>query len=208
MNSEILMKNWKIILLVAGILLLVASVAIYAGRIVSCYPSVGTYAQFTPDQVKGFREACQLDSSVITQFGDFLWIFIPGIIIFSAYWILTRPRVKNRRAGQLNVFLILVMFDSLLVTIYGMLGYPAPGAANAPAPWAVEVIAVLGFLCYLAALVLWHWKRWGLMLFQGASIALAAFILLGGGSLILAGVITAGVVGLSLLMRPLRNKLE
>jgi hypothetical protein len=60
----------------------------------------------------------------------------------------------------------------------------------------------------MAALVLWHWKRWGLILFQGASVALAAFILLGGGSLILAGVIVAGVIGLSLLMRPLRNKLE
>jgi hypothetical protein len=48
MNLEILMKNWKGILLVAGILLLVAAVAIYIGRIVSCYPSPGTYEQFTP----------------------------------------------------------------------------------------------------------------------------------------------------------------
>jgi hypothetical protein len=202
------MKNWKLVLLIAGILLLVVAFAVYAGRIASCYPSLSTYNQFNSDQVKGFREACQLDSPVTTQFRDFLWLFIPGIIIFSAYWVLTGPRIKNRRAGQLNVFLVLLMFDSLLVTLYGMLGYPAPGAANAPAPWAVEVIAGLGLLCFMAALVLWHWKRWGLILFQGASVALAAFILLGGGSLILAGVIVAGVIGLSLLMRPLRNKLD
>ncbi len=202
------MKNWKFALLIIGILFLVTAFAVYAGRIASCYPPASTYGQFNSDQVKGFREACLLDSSLLTQFRGFLWLFIPGIIIFSAYWLLTGPRIKNRRAGQLNLFLLLLMFDSLLVSVYGMLGYPAPGAVNAPAPWAVEVIAVLGFLCYLAALVLWHWKRWGLILFQGASVALAAFILLGGGSLILAGVIVAGVIGLSLLLRPLRNKLD
>ncbi len=107
---------------------------------------------------------------------------------------MTRPKVKNRRAGQLSVFLLLLMFDSLLVMLFGLLGYPAPGVANAPAAWAVEVIAALGFLCYLAALALWHWKRWGLLLFQGASIALAVFILLGGRSPILAAVIVAGVI--------------
>jgi hypothetical protein len=79
---------------------------------------------------------------------------------------------------------------------------------NGPAAWAVEAIAVLGFLCYLAALALWHWKRWGLLLFQGASIALAVFILLGGRSLVLGAVIIGGVIGLSLLLHPLRDKLN
>jgi hypothetical protein len=54
----------------------------------------------------------------------------------------------------------------------------------------------------------WHWKRWGLLVFQCASIALAAFILLGGSSLVLAAVIVAGVIGLSLLLRPLRDRLN
>jgi hypothetical protein len=135
-------------------------------------------------------------------------LFIPGIILFSSYWLITRPVVKNRHAGQLSGFLLFLMFDSLLVMFFGLLNYPAPGIANGPSAWAVEAIAMLGFLCYLAALALWHWKRWGLLLFQGASIALAVFILLGGRSLILAAVIVAGVIGLSLLLRPLRNKLN
>jgi hypothetical protein len=201
------MKNWKLILLVAGILLLIAAFAVYVARIASCYPAASIYAQFSPDQVKGFREACQMDSPLTTQFSDFLVFFIPGIILFSTYWLLIRPRVKNRRAGQLSAFLVLLMIDSLLVMVYGMFGYPAPGNATSPAAWAVEAIAILGFLCYLGALVLWHWKRWGLFLFQGASIALAAFILLAGRSIILATVIVGGVIVLSLLLRPLRNKL-
>jgi hypothetical protein len=202
------MKNWKLILLVAGILLLIAAFAVYAGRIASCYPAVDILAQYSLEYLRGFRESCKLDSPLTTQYSDFLVLFIPGIILFSAYWLSPRPRDKKHRSGQLSAFLLLMMFDSLLVMLYGMLGYPTPGNANAPAAWAVEAIAALGFLCYLAALALWHWKRWGLLLFQGASIALAVFILLGGGSLVLAAVIVGGVIVLALLLRPVRNKME
>ena len=202
------MKSWKTVLLVAGILLLVIAFAMYARRIAFCYPTTNAWAQFSPVKIQALRESCKLEAPLTSQFSDFLMFFIPGIILFTAYWLISRPRVKNRRAGQLSAFLLLLMFDSLLVMLYGLLGYPAPGVSNAPAAWAVEVIAALGFLCYLAALALWHWKRWGLMLFQGASIALAAFILLGGGSLILAAVIAGGVIILSLLLRPVRNQMD
>lgn len=202
------MKNWKIILLILSILLLLAAFGVYAARIASCYPSTDTVAQFSPEYVRGFRDICRLDSPLTTQFFDFLVLFIPGIILFSAYWLMKQPRVRSRRAGMLSVFLLLLMFDSLLVMVYGLLGYPAPGVANAPAAWAVEAIASLGFLCYLGALAIWQWKRWGLMLFQGASFALAIFILLGGGSIFLAVVIVGGVIILSLLLRPVRAKME
>ena len=201
------MKNWKIVMLVVGILLLIAGFVAYIARIASCYPAATIFAQYSPDYVKAYRESCQMNAAVTTQFSLFLELFIPGILLFTAYWLMTRPRVKNRRAGQmLNMFLLLVLFDSLLVMFTGLLKYPAPGDANAPAGWVVESVAALGFLCYLGSLALWHWKRWGLLVFQGASIALAVFSLLGGGSLILAAVIIGGVLVLSLLFRSLRSK--
>jgi hypothetical protein len=201
------MKNWKVVLLIVGALLLAGSFAVYAARIASCYPPAKIYAQYPPEYIKGFRETCKFDSSLTIQFSDFLWLFIPGIALFSSYWFLTRPKTRTRRAGQLSAFLLLIMFDSLLVMLYGLFGYPVPGNASAPAAWAVETIATLGFLCYLASLALWHWKRWGLLLFQAASIALAVFILIGGGSVILAAVIVGGVIVLSLLLRPVRSKM-
>jgi len=202
------MKNWKSLLLVASVPFLVAAFALYAVRIASCYPSAYNLAQYSPENVKSIREDCKLDAPLTTQFIGFLELFIPGIALFSTYWLSRRPKVRFRRTGQLSVFLLLLMIDSLLVMLYGLLGYPAPGIPNAPAAWAVEAIASLGFLCYLATLAIWHWKRWGLLIFQGASIALAAFILLGGGSLILAVVIVGGVIVLSLLLRPVRGKME
>jgi hypothetical protein len=200
------MKNWKLVLLVAGILLLMASFGVYAVRIASCYQAMPLQVQSTP-AYNSFREGCLLDSPITTQFKTFLLLFIPGIILFSSYWLLTRPAGKSRHTGQVSVFLLVLIFDSLLVTLYSLLEYPAPGSAGVQSAWVLVVIAALGFLCYLAALALWHWKLWGLLLFQGASFTLATFILLSGGSLFLAGVIIAGVIGLSLLLRPLRNKL-
>ena len=201
------MKNWKIILLIAGILLLIASFAVYASRVSICNPPADIWAQFTPEQISSMTETCHLKSPIQVQFASFLWLFIPGIILFSAYWLSSRPKVKNRRVVQLEAFLIIIMADSLLVMVYGLLGYPSPVNTRPTAAWAVEAIAALGFLSYISTLALWHWKRWGLVLFQFASIALAVFILLGGGSLILSGVIIAGVIGLALLLRPVRNKL-
>jgi hypothetical protein len=201
------MKNWKIILLIVGILLLIASFAVYASRVSICNPPSDIWAQFTQEQISSMTETCHLKSPIQVQFASFLWLFIPGIILFSAYWLSSRPKVKNRRAVQLEAFLIVIMADSLLVMVYGLLGYPSPINTNRPAAWAVEAIAALGFLSYISTLALWHWKRWGLVLFQFASIALAVFILLGGGSLILSGVIIAGVVGLALLLRPVRSRL-
>ncbi len=202
------MKNWKLVLLVAGIILIFVAILVYVEQIISCFPPANIYSQFSQEHLQGFREACRLDSSIFIQFSTFLILFIPGIILFSIYWLISRPQINNRRAGQMSGFLLLLLFDSLLVMFFGLLNYPAPGTISGPSAWAVEVIAALGFLCYLAALALWHWKRWGLVLFQGASIVLAVFILVGGHSLILAAVIVAGVIGLSLVLRPVRDKLN
>ncbi len=54
------MKNWKSILLIAGVLLLVSAFAAYAARIASCYPAANILAQYSPEYLKGFRESCRL----------------------------------------------------------------------------------------------------------------------------------------------------
>jgi len=204
-----MMKNWKIIMLVVGVLLLVASIIVYEIHITSCYPPASIWEQFTSESKTALIQTCKFksDPHPLVQFTSFLSLFIPGIILFSSYWFITRPAINSRRGAMLNVFLVMIMFDSLLVAMFGLLSYPAPPLFNGPASWVVETIAGLGIACYLATLALWHWKRWGLILFQGASAALAVFILLGGQDLILAAVIIAGVLGLSLLLRPVRHKL-
>jgi hypothetical protein len=201
------MKSWKVVLLIVGILLLLVSVVVYAARISRCYPAV--YPSNAPQEIVRFQRECNLDAALTVQFGGFLALFVPGIIFVSAYFLSNRPKGKGvQRSAPLGAFLLLTMFDSLLITVYGLLGYPAPGTESSAASWVVLVVAGLGFLTYISTLALWHWKRWGLALFQGAAIALAVFILLGGGSLVLAGVIIAGVIILSLLLRSMRKQMD
>jgi hypothetical protein len=201
------MKSWKVILLVAGILLLLASAVVYAARISSCYPAV--YPSNAPQEIVRFQRECNLDAPLIVQFGGFLALFVPGVILVSAYSLSKREKGKGiHRSAPLGAFLLLTMFDSVLITLYGLLGYPAPGTESAAAGWVALVVAGLGFLTYISTLAVWHWKRWGLALFQGAAIALAIFILLGGGSLVLVGVIVAGVILLSLMLRSVRKQMD
>jgi hypothetical protein len=201
------MKTWKILMQLAGVLLLVASFAVYVARISSCYPPAKIWAQFTPEYISGMRQACRFDSSVLEQFTLFLILFVPGIILFSAFWLIIPQSVKSRRGGMLGAFIIFNLFTCQGVIVYCLLGYPVPGSAGIPTAWVIEVITALGFICYLSILAIWHWKRWGIPLFQGASVVQVVFIVLGGQSPILAGVILAGVLGLSLLIRPVRHKM-
>lgn len=201
------MKNWKIVLLILGVLLILISFVVYSRKISTCYPAEAVWERFTPEHQASLSQSCQLNAISIVRFIDFLIWFVPGSVFFTAYWLSNRPVVKHRRGTQLSFFLLFIMFDCLLITGYSLISYPVPGVALLPAGWVVETIAALSFLSYLATLALWNWKRWGLIVFQAASIALAIFILLGSRSLVLSGVIIAGVLGLSLLFRPVHNKL-
>jgi ABC-type transport system involved in multi-copper enzyme maturation permease subunit len=141
------------------------------------------------------------------RFNLFLAVFIPGILLVTVHFLSIGTRVKVRRKAPLQAFLLLMMLDSLFITGYALYAYAHP--ATTAAGWAALVVAGLGFLDYVSTLALWHWKRWGLALFQGTSVALAIFILLGGGtsgsSLILAGFMILGVIVLSLLLRSVRK---
>lgn len=139
------------------------------------------------------------------RFDWFLALFVPGILLVTFHFLSRGTRVKVRRAVPLQAFLLLVLLDSLFISVYGLYSYTHP--TSKPAGWAVLVVAGLGFLAYISTLAIWRWKRWGLVLFQGASIALATFVLLGGGSPVLAGFIVLGVIVLSLLLRSVRKQM-
>jgi hypothetical protein len=201
------MKNWKMLLWLLGGLLMLAALVLYLGQVTSCYPPAAIWKKFTIDQMTAFVEACRLKASPASRFADFLSLSVPGVILFTTYWLILPPRVKIQRNAVLAIALILMMLVCLFVTLTGMLAYPVPGNPTPSAAWVGEAIAALGFLGYLGLLALWRWKRWGGILFQVAAIALAAFLLLAGGSRLLSGILVLGVVIVALLVRPFRHKL-
>jgi len=201
------MKNWKRLLLIFGGLLFVAGLVIYIGQVTSCYPSAAAWNQLSADEKTAFAQECRLKASPASRFADFLTLSVPGLVLFSAYWLSLPPRPKTRRGPALAAALIMMMLVCLFIFLVGMLAYPVPGSPGPGQAWVGEVMAVLAVLGYLGLLGLWRMRRWGGMAFQGAAVALAAFLLLGGGSRLLAGILVLGVVIVAVLLRSARHSL-
>ena len=201
------MKILKLLCLILGVILILASLVIYIGQVTSCYPSAAVWQQFSLPEQTAFQNECRLAAPPFSRFAKTFWLFISGISLFTAYWLWRQPAVKARHSSRLTSALVLMMVISLGVVVYGLLGYPLPWEATAAPAWVVEVIAGLGFLGYIGLLALWQWRRWGLLLFDGAAVALTAFLILGGGSLLLGGILIVGILVLTLFIQPIRHKL-
>jgi hypothetical protein len=202
------MKNWKLLLLIPGLLLILAALVLYIGQVTSCYPPASAWQQFTSDQLNSFVKTCRLAASATSRFADFLTLFVPGITLFTIYWLRGKPKNLTKRRNLLAIFLVLMMVESLLLALFGLLEVPVPGILPAAPIWSVETIAVLGLLCYSGLLGLWYWKPWGGMLYQGAAVALAAFFLLSNASRFLAAALVLSVIILAFLIRPYRRKMQ
>src|SRR5512139_3076783 len=119
------MKKWVIILLIVGIILLFASFVIYVVRIEYCYPAI--LPEMSPEKITQFRQDCSLNSPRVSQFSGFLVLFIAGIFMFTAYWLVRPPKNQFQRGGPLASFLLLTLFDSLLLAVLALLSYPDVG---------------------------------------------------------------------------------
>ena len=194
------MKKWTIIFLIVGIILLLTSFVVYIVRIGYCYPA--TLPGGSPEETAQFRQDCSLDSARVTQFSGFLVLFIPGILVFTAYWLERPPKAQIQRGGPLASFLLLTLADSLLLAVLALLSYPEPGSGSARV---ALMMAGFGFASYISLLGIWQWKRWGLLVFQCVVILLTIYTGASGLPLLPAGVGIFSAIYLTLILRPLRK---
>ena len=197
------MKKWMGILLIVGIILLLASFAIYTIRIGVCYPA--TLPDRSPAETVQFRQDCSLDSTRVVQFSGFLVLFIPGVLLTTAYWLIRPPKAHVQRGGPLASFLLLTLFDSLLLAVLALLSYPEAGQG---AGRVVFLMAGFGLAGYISLLGIWQWKRWGLLVFQGVTVLLTIYSGASGLPLLPAGVAIFSAIYLTLILRPLRSFME
>ncbi len=194
------MRKWMLVLLIFGVILLFASFFIYAVRIGYCYSP--TLPEKSSEGIAQFRKDCSLDSTRVVQFSGFLVLFIPGIIIVTAYWLMRPPKAQVQRDGPLASFLLLTIFDSLLLAVLALLSYPETGTGTAKA---AMMMASFGFAGYISLLGIWQWKRWGLLLFQAVAVLLTVYTGASGLTMLPAGIAIFSVFYLTLILRPLRK---
>jgi len=149
-----------------------------------------------------FRKECSLDNSRLVQFSGFLVLFISGVIMVTAYWLFLPPKAQVQRDGPLASFLLLTIFDSLLLAVLALLSYPETGNGTAkPA----MMLAGFGLASYVSLLGIWQWKRWGLLLFQAVAVFLTVYTGASGLTMLPAAVAIFSVFYLTLILRPLRK---
>ncbi len=201
------MKRGKTILIILGPLLFLASLVDYVGQVTSCYPSPNIWKKFSIQDQTAFQKACHLLASPTSRFDSFLWLFVTGTLLFTIVILRSQSKAKDQRSVGLDVFLVMLMMDGLLMTLYGLLSYPVPWETSAAPVWVMELIAALGFLIYIACLGIWYWRRWGFYLLLLSTIFMAALILLKGLGFILAAIPILGVIVLVLFLVPVRHNL-
>jgi hypothetical protein len=197
------MKKWFIIFLIVGIAMLLASFFIYAIWIGYCYPA--TLPERSPEEALQFRQDCGLDAQGVGQFSGFLALFIPGVLLVTTYWLVRPPKANIPRSGHLASFLVLTLFESLLLVLLALLSYPDINAASGKV---ALVMAGFGCISYITILGIWQWKRWGLLVFQGATVLFTIYTGLNGLSFLPAVVAVFTAIYLTIILRPLRSHMD
>ena len=197
------MKKWITLLLIIGIILLIASFAVYVIRIGICYPA--TLPERSIAAITRFRQDCSLDSARVIQFSGFLVLFIPGILLVTAYWLVRPPIVRVQRGGPLTSFLLLTIFDSLLLAILALLSYPESGTGSGRS---ILLMAGFGLAGFISLLGIWQWKRWGLLVLQGVAVLMTIFTGVSGLPLLPAGIAIFSAIYLTMVLRPLRTFMD
>jgi hypothetical protein len=198
------MKKWLIPMLIIGIIFLFASLFVYAVWIGTCYPA--SLPAMSAEETLQFRQDCNLDTSRVEAFAGFLVLFLPGIFFVTTYWLVRPPQTNIQRSGPLASFLLLTLFDSLLLVMLALLSYPETGTGGSAQ--VVLILAALGLTGYVSLLGIWQWKRWGLLLFQGVAVFLTVYSGMNGLSLIIACIAIFSVIYLTLMLRPLRVRMD
>jgi len=197
------MKKWSIIFLIVGIALLLASFLVYAVWIEECYPAA--IPERSAEEALQFQQDCGTKASWAGQFSGFLVLFIPGALFVTTYWLVRPPKAHIQRSGPLASFLLLTLFDSLLLVVVALLSYPEIGAGSGKV---VLVLAGFGFASYISLLGIWQWKRWGLLFFQAVTVLLTGYTGLNGLSLFPVAVAIFSAIYLTLILRPLRVRMD
>jgi hypothetical protein len=197
------MKNRIALLMIMGIILLLSSLAIYAIRIGVCYPA--TLPERSPSETAQFWQDCNLDSSRVVQFSGFLVLFIPGIFLVADYWLIGPPRARVQCGEPLVSFLLLTLFDSLLLAELALLSYPEAGTSS---DRVALLVVGFGFAWFISLHGIWQWKRWGLLTFQGMTVLMTINAGASGLPLLPAGIVIFSPIYLTLVPHHLRSFMD
>jgi hypothetical protein len=192
-------KKWRVFLLVLSLCLMIAGIASYVQRVVTYNMDLHRVSQM--ELAKLFREL-NLDRPLVVQYIGFLGLFLPGLLVFTWYWLTLPAQIEVKRGCWLSGFLLAMITANPLFSVYYLLLYPPPLTRIYIHVWVLLALSILGFVNYVCALALWQWKKVGLYGFGISTLLIAAINVTNGLPLWATIFGFAGIVILVFLLRP------
>jgi len=199
------MKKWlRDLILFAGLILMIGSFILYGLQVYRNAPPLGS----TPLQIDQFAQQYGSDTAFIDQYGLFLLLFLPGLILLCVYGAFGISRPDNPIWFLPKIVMVLVILSSV-VTCLNSLGVASKAVVVSPAAfWMFLAVAALGLTNIAFVLVTWNGFKWSMWAY-GTS-AFLMFVLKFAGSVpIIPSILeVSAVVVLIYLLRPVWGEMD
>jgi hypothetical protein len=161
-------KNWRnLLVLNIGLLLLLGSLIIFGLRISQTMIPAGS----TPEQIAQLTKQFGLDRPLFEQYGFFLLLFLPALILLAIYGTVGFRRPDNPLGILPKLILALILVTNTLTALNYLLVAPSAQVFST-AFWFYLAIAGLGLTNFAFSLVVWNGLRWGMW-----SLGVSAFLM-------------------------------
>lgn len=172
--------NWRKILLLVSILLLVASFVAYGLRAAQMTVLARDWPSYSDALKRQAIALFDLDRPLAVQYWAFLLLFLPGVLLGIAYGLYGLPPGPVQHSPMTKILLILALVTNVITVLSNLLLAPSPVLEDRMPWWFLASMAVFGLTGCVFSLAIWNGRKWGLY-GLALSMGLAAiFNLLGG----------------------------
>lgn len=172
--------NWRKILLLVSVLLLGMAFVAYGLRAAQMTVLARDWPSYNDAMKRQAVERFGLDRPLAVQYGAFLLLFLPGILLGIAYGLYGLPRGAVRHSPMTKTLLILALITNIVTVLSNLLLAPSPVLENSAPWWFLISMAVFGLGGCLFSLAIWNGRKWGLYGLALSMGLVAVFNLLGG----------------------------
>jgi len=199
------MNNWRrYLILNLGLLLVLASFIIYGVQISHTIAPAGS----TPQQIDQLTQQYGSDRVFIEQYGVFLLLFVPGLVLLGIYGAIGVRQPENPIGIIPKIVMVLILLTNVITTLNSLAIASKAIVLSRPAFWLFLAVAALGLANFVFCLVIWNASRWGMWAF--AITAFLMFVLKFGGSVPIIPSLfeLSTVVVLYVLIRPIWSEMN
>ena len=199
------MNNWRrYLILNLGLLLVLGSFILYGIQISRTVVPAGS----TPQQIDQLTQQYGSDCVFTDQYGVFLLLFLPGLILLGIYGTIGIRRPDNPIGIVPQIVIALILITSVITTLNSLAVASKAIVLSPPAFWMFLVVAALGLANFAFCLVIWNGFKWGMWSYGSAAFLMFTLKFAGSVPIVPSIIELSAVVVLIYLLRPIWAEMD